>query len=207
MSVDITELTSLHNALARRLKEYEQATGEFPPVEVLNEIRYALRAALELLAVKEGPIPESGSSEAELSARILHALKCGYHDLIDGLVILIPGIIDGLRQSFPESAYDVIGEELILIQKDVRQAQALIAESRGKPAERQSIYDRKLYDEEFAKLLEHVRFLKEAGPVIAQHENAKDQATRRERLINMKNAIAVGMVTMMIGVALGYFIR
>ena len=203
MSVDITELTSLHNALARRLKEYEQATGEFPPVEVLNEIRYALRAALELLAVKEGPIPEDDSSEAELSARILHALKCGYHDLIDGLVILIPGIIDGLRQNFPESAYDVIGEELIQIQKDVRQAQALIAESRGKPAERQSIYDRKLYDEWFAKLLEHVRFLKEAGPVIAQHENAKDQATRRERAIN----IAVGLVTMMIGVALGYFIR
>lgn len=203
MSVDITELTSLHNALARRLKEYEQATGEFPPVEVLNEIRYALRAALELLAVKEGPIPEDDSSEAELSARILHALKCGYHDLIDGLVILIPGIIDGLRQNFPESAYDVIGEELIQIQKDVRQAQALIAESRGKPAERQSIYDRKLYDEWFAKLLEHVRFLKEAGPDIARHENAKDRATRRERAIN----VAVGLVTMMIGVALGYFIR
>ena len=119
MSLDVTELTSLHDALARRLKEYEQATGEFPPVEVLNEIRYALRAALELLTLKEGPIPEDDSSEAELSARILHALKCGYHDLIDGLVILIPGIIDGLRQSFPESAYDVIGEELIRIQKDV----------------------------------------------------------------------------------------
>lgn len=203
MSVDITELTSLHNALARRLKEYEQATGELPPVEVLNETRYALRAALELLAVKEGSIPEGGSSKAELSARILHALKCGYHDLVDGLVILIPGIIDGLRQSFPESVYDAIGEELIRIQKDVRQAQALIAESRGKPAERQSIYDQKLYDEWFAKLLEHIRFLKEAGPVIAQHENAKDQATRRERLIN----VAVGVVTMMIGVAFGYFIR
>lgn len=203
MSVDITELTSLHNALARRLKEYEQATGELPPVEVLNETRYALRAALELLAVKEGSIPEGGSSEAELSARILHALKCGYHDLVDGLVILIPGIIDGLRQSFPESVYDAIGEELIRIQKDIRQAQALIAESRGKPAERQSIYDQKLYDEWFAKLLEHIRFLKEAGPVIAQRENAEDRAIRRERLIN----VAVGVVTMMIGVALGYFIR
>ena len=207
MSVDITELTNLHDTFARRLKEYEQATGEFPPVEVLNEIRYALRAALELLAVKDGLIPEGGSSEAELSVRILHALKCGYHDLVDGLVILIPEIIDGFIQSFPESAYDVIGEQMIRIRNDVRQAQALIAESRGKPAARQSIYDQKLYDEWFAKLLEHLRFLKEAGPVIAQRENAKDQAIRRERLINMKNAIAVGVVTMMIGVALGYFIR
>lgn len=207
MSVDIAKLTSLHDALARRLKEYEQATGEFPPVEVLNEARYALRAALELLAVKEGPIPEGSPSEAELSARILHALTCGYHDLVDGLVILIPGIIDGLRQSFPESTYDVIGERMIRILQDVRQAQALIVESRGNPAARQSIYDQKLYDEWFAKLLEHVRFLKEAGPVIAQRENAKDQATRRERSINMKNAIVVGVVIMVIGVALGYFIR
>ena len=207
MSVDITELTSLHNTFARRLKEYEQATGEFPPVEVLNEIRYALRAALELLAVKDGLIPEGGSSEAEFSVRILHALKCGYHDLFDGLVILIPEIINGLIQSFPESAYDVIGEQMIRIRKDVRQAEALIAESRGRPAARQSIYDLKLYDEWFAKLLEHLRFLKEAGPDIARHENAKDQAIRRERLINRKNAIAVGVVTMTIGVALGYFIR
>ena len=203
MSVDISELTSLHNALARRLKEYEQATGEFPPVEVLNEIRYALRAALELLAVKEGLIQEGDASEAELSVRILHALKCGYHDLVDGLVIFIPGIIDGLRQRFPESAYDVIGEQVIRIQKDIRQAQSLIVESRGEPDARQSIYDQKLYDEWFAKLLEHIRFLKEAGPVIAQHENAKDQANRRERLIN----IVIGVVIMMIGVALGYCIR
>ena len=207
MSADIAELASLHDTLARRLKEYEQATGELPPVEVLNEIRYALRAALELLAVKEGLIPEGGSSEAELSVRILHALKCSYHDLVDGLVILIPEIIDGFRQRFPESAYDVIGERMIRILQDVRQAQTLIAESRGKPAARQSIYDQQLYDEWFAKLLEHVRFLKEAGPVIAQRENAKDRATRRERSINMKNAIAVGVVIMVIGVALGYFIR
>lgn len=203
MSADIAEFTSLHDTLARRLKEYEQATGELPPVEVLNEIRYALRAALELLAVKEGLIREGGSSEAELSARILHALKCGYHDLVDGLVILIPEIIDGFRQRFPESTYDVIGERMIRILQDVRQAQTLIAESRGKPAARQSIYDQQLYDEWFAKLLEHVRFLKEAGPVIVQRENAKDRATRRERLIN----IAVGVVIMVIGGALGYFIR
>ena len=207
MSVDIAELTSLHDTLARRLKEYEQATGELPPVEVLNEIRYALRAALELLAIKEGLTPAGDSSEAELSVRILHALKCGYHDLVDGLVILIPGIIDGLRQSFPESAYDVIGERMIRIRQDVRQAETLIAESRGKPAARQSIYDQKLYDEWFAKLLEHIRFLKEAGPVIAQRETAKDRAIRRERSINMKNTIVVGLVMMMIGVALGYLIR
>ena len=108
-----------------------------------------------MLAVKDRLIPEGDSSEAELSVRILHALKCSYHDLVDGLVILIPEIIDGFIQSFPESAYDVIGEQMIRIHKDVRQAQALIAESRGKPAARQSIYDQKLYDEWFAKLLEH----------------------------------------------------
>ena len=155
-----------------------------------------------MLAVKEGMVPEGDSSEAELSVRILHALKCGYHDLIDGLVILIPEVMDGLRQNFPESAYDVIGEQMIRINNDVRQAQALLAESRGKPAARQSVYDQ-LYDEWFDKLLGHIRFLKEAGPVIAQRENLKEQEIRRDRIIN----IAIGVVIMMIGVALGYYIR
>lgn len=203
MPVDIVEITNLHNLFCKRLKEYEQATDEFPPIEVLNEIRYALRAALELLAAKEGlTSPEGDSSEDELAVRILHGLKCGYHDLVDGLVISIPEIMDGLRQSFPESTYDVIGEQMVRINSDVRQVQKLIAESRGNPVARRSIYVQ-VYDEWFAKLLKHLQFLKASGPVIAQHENVKYKAKIRWLLITA----AVGVVTMIVGVALGYYIR
>ena len=75
-------------------------------------------------------------------------------------------------------------------------------ESRGNPAARHSTYVH-IYDEWFAKLLKHVRFLKKAGSVIAERENAKDRAIIQERLFN----IVIGVVMMMIGVALGYCIR
>ena len=47
--MDTAQLTAIHNSLAKRIKLYEQRTGEFPPVDVLNEMRYGFRAALELL--------------------------------------------------------------------------------------------------------------------------------------------------------------
>lgn len=210
MPVDITELTNLHNAFEKRLKEYQQATNEFPPIEVLNEIRYAFRAALELCAAKEGLTPREGdSSEDELIVRILHALKCGYHDLVDGLAISIPKIIDELRRSFPESTYDVIGKEMIQINIDVRQVEALVANSRGNPAERRSIYV-KVYDEWFAKLLKHLQFLKESGLVIAQREKEKDKAEKERRKAEQRRQwinVAIGVVIMIVGVVLGYYIQ
>ena len=46
--MDVTEITRLHNVVAKCFKEYEQRIGRLPPVEVLNELRYALRAMVEI---------------------------------------------------------------------------------------------------------------------------------------------------------------
>ena len=48
--MDVRDLAAQHNALAERFKLYEQRVGELPAVEVLNELRYALRAAVEFIA-------------------------------------------------------------------------------------------------------------------------------------------------------------
>ena len=197
--MSFTEISDLHDALAQRLKEYEQATGESPPLEVLNEMRYALRAAIELLALGDGATEEGSPKKIELDARILHALKCGYHDLIDGLVIVIPRILDGLTEDFPESTYTVIGEQVVRIRRDVRQAENLIARSRGKPTARRDIYDSDLYDEWFAKLLEHLRFLKDAKPDIVQMENSRRRTVRRIRW----EQIVIAVIGLLTGVVLG----
>lgn len=82
--MQVRSLVAQHNALAERFKLYEQQVGELPPVEVLNELRYALRAAIEFISQRDAPRDHT-ERERELLARMDHALKCGYHDLIDGL--------------------------------------------------------------------------------------------------------------------------
>ena len=68
--MDVRDLAAQHNALAERFKLYEQRVGELPPVEVLNELRYALRAAIEFI-VRDAPNP-SGEREQELIATHTH---------------------------------------------------------------------------------------------------------------------------------------
>jgi len=73
------ELIDLHDELACRLKEYEHRAGKCPPIDVLNELRYAFRGVIELHS-------ETKSVE-EANQHIGHALRCAYHDLVDGILI------------------------------------------------------------------------------------------------------------------------
>lgn len=77
--MNVRDLAAQHNALVERFKLYEQRIGQLPPVEVLNELRYALRAAVEFIDLRHTPNP-SAEREQELIARMDHALKCAYHD-------------------------------------------------------------------------------------------------------------------------------
>ena len=47
--MNVRDLAAQHNALAARFMLYEQRAGQLPPVEVLNELRYALRVAVEFI--------------------------------------------------------------------------------------------------------------------------------------------------------------
>ena len=135
--MDVSEFVRLHNLLAERIKEYEQAVGRLPPIEVLNELRYALRAAVELLA---DPSNES-DRVLELRARIHHALLCAYHDLVDGLVIEIPKLLDDLRLKYPISSREVAGPRLIEIMSHVKDARNTVKEARGNPDMRRETYE------------------------------------------------------------------
>lgn len=156
--MDIAEFARLHDVLAKHFKEYEQEVGRLPPVDVLNELRYALRASIELLNLQAGPQSEKGT---ELKARIHHALLCAYHDSVDGLVRSIPRFLDDLRLKFPKSSREVAGPRMIEIMTHVKSAEREIAEARGKPDTRHQIYER-LYSKWFDALLGEYAFLREA---------------------------------------------
>ena len=151
--MDVVEVGELHNRLARRFKEYEQTVGHLPPIEVLNELRYALRASIELL----GTQAEDAELTSKLMARIEHALFCAYHDLVDGLVIEVPSVLDQLRLEFPVSAGQVAGTRFIEIMSHVKAARDVIATTRGDPQSRACGYEA-LYEEWFGKLLDDFAF-------------------------------------------------
>lgn len=175
----ISDLAAAHDALAERFKTYEQVVDELPPVEVLNELRYALRAALELLALKEAAAPrhESTEKERELIARLDHALKCASHDLVDGLVIELGRFLRHLTDL--PSTYEVVGSKFADIFADLQSAEKIIAQSRGDPANRSELYETKLYGK-FEELSKHLRYLtRTAKPLIDQRQQAREQQQRR----------------------------
>ena len=173
--MDVRNLVAQHNALARRFKVYEQRVGELPPVEVLNELRYALRAAVEFIALKDAPTSHP-EREQELMARMDHALKCGYHDLIDGLAIELVGFIDLLITKYPKSSYDVAGSRIADIRHDISEIESVISESRGNPNSRAAVYEQELYDKWFETLVDHRRYLVgTARPLIARRQEERDR--------------------------------
>ncbi|MCY4212581.1 MAG: hypothetical protein OXF68_03035 [Gammaproteobacteria bacterium] len=207
---DIAEFTRLHNVLTERFKDYEQRVGRLPPVEVLNEIRYAFRATIELLALRNeksvGEDEGKQKREAELKARILHALLCAYHDLVDGLVISLPRLLDELREQFPTSSATVAGPRLVEILAHVQEAQRQIADSRGKPEERAGIY-KALYDKWFYQLSEDFSFLRAAKLDIAHHhEVAQAEMANQRKQSNLVAWHRFGIQTPL-GVLLGLFGR
>lgn len=189
--MSISELVAAHNALAKRFKTYEQVVDELPPVEVLNELRYALRAALELLALKDASSSSHeavGQKERELIARLDHAIKCAYHDLVDGLVIELGRFVRHLTNLPP--TFEVVGSKLTDIFADIQAAEEVIAQSRGDPANRSELYETELYGQWFDKLSEHLHYLtRTAKPLIDQRQ----RRARRYWLLGIIASAATGV--------------
>ena len=185
--MDVPTLVAQHNALAERFKVYEQRVRALPPVEVLNELRYALRAAVEFIGLQDAPTNQP-EREQELMARMDHALKCGYHDLIDGLTIELAEFIDLLITDYPTSSYEVAGSRIADIRHDISEIESVISESRGNPDRRAEVYEKDLYDKWFEKLVDHRSYLMAtAKPLIARRQEELDREVRglRRRQWNM----------------------
>lgn len=179
--MDVPNLVAQHNALAERFKVYEQRVGELPPVEVLNELRYALRAAVEFIGLRDAPTKKP-EREQQLMARMDHALKCGYHDLIDGLTIELAEFVDHLITEYPTSSYEVAGSRVVEIRHDISEIESVISESRGNPDRRAEVYEKELYDKWFEKLVDHRSYLVgTAKPLIARRQEELDREVRRLR--------------------------
>lgn len=157
-------LFSLHVDLSRRLKEYEQVLDDMP-VEVLNEFRYAGRSTLQLVAIlrkytdmaalKQSPDFKTYSDQYEHAE---HAFRCGYHDLIDGLVYELTKYVDEMSENLSPDAIAAMGDFRNEVLNDIDACNQLIVTSRGKLDQRDGFYE-ELYRDWFPKLLQHKKTL------------------------------------------------
>lgn len=194
--MDVRDLAAQHDALAKRFKLYEQRVGQLPPMEVLNELRYALRAAVEFIALKDAPEP-SPVREQELIARMDHALKCAYHDLIDGFVIELTESLANLLQRYPTSTYEVVDGKVADMRRDIGEIEEVISQSRGNPESRAEVYEKTLYDGWFEKLLDHRSYLSAALPDIARVQEERDRnerGLRRRQWLMLVGGVVAGLV-------------
>lgn len=198
--MDTAQLTAIHNSLAKRIKLYEQRTGEFPPLDVLNEMRYGFRAALELLDQRSQRDADP-ALEANLFERIKHALQCAYHDLVDGVVIETMRAIDHITTEYADS-YHIVGDRLMEILDVATKVEEKIVESRQKPRERAAIYELGVYEKWFDDLADGLAFIRRtAVPQIIRHDSLQRRRQRRHFLWTLAGVLlgAVGAILATIG--------
>jgi len=189
----VSRVIALHGKLARRVKEYEQTLGEFPPIVVLNEMRYAFRAFVEHWTIcHDEPVDEDKLDHAE--ERAYHALVCAYHDLVDGLVIDLGSAMHRLTKEAPEATLEVLGGKRLEILDILNDVNEQIAQSREETRHRNSIYEQELYDRWFEQLLEYRKQLNRTiTPEVFTRQSAIEQARLQERrryLLTLLLAIA-----------------
>ncbi len=157
-------LFALHAELSRRLKEYDQVLDDIP-VDVLNEFRYAGRSTLQLVAILRKHTdmealrrsPDFATYENQYE-HAEHAFRCGYHDLIDGLVYELTKFLDEMSANLSTEAITAMGEYRNEILNDIEECNRVIAESRGELDQRDGLYE-EIYRGWFARLLQHKKIL------------------------------------------------
>lgn len=152
--MDIKKIIDLHRKLEGRIKQYETSLDLYLPVEVSNELRYALRAIIETL-----DLDDQSENLEHLKERAYHALLCAYHDLVDGLAIHISLTLDELRKNYLEESVYILGQKRQEIIEFLNDVNDKIVYSRENPKKRRNIYEQDLYDNYFLKLLEYKKLL------------------------------------------------
>lgn len=203
MDKKLTRIVELHAKLARRIKEYEQAAVNFPPMEVLNELRYALRALLELWEIdKRDEFDEQSFAHAE--QKVYHALLCAYHDLVDGIVIDLREAMTEMTEEYPEAARDILGPRIEILDL-INEVEEKIAASREKPSERKKIYEEELYDNWFTRLLEYRKQItRTILPEVADKHNLLEEQRRKSNTRNrfMMLVGIMGVLLTIVGIVL-----
>lgn len=181
--MDIKKIVELHGKLEGRIKQFETTLDIYLPTEVSNELRYVLRAVMEVIEIEKLNDYQQSDLDYALQ-RAYHALICAYHDLVDGLAIHITLTLDRLRLEYLEESIVVLGSKRQEIIEFLNEVNDKIAYSRENAKERRGIYEEDLYENYFSTLLEYKKFL--SGRLIEDVVNLSLQKEQDKKIENRK---------------------
>lgn len=156
------------------MKQYENSTNDYIPPEVSNEIKYALRALIEIVELEADNDKKEELKHAE--EKVHHALLCAYHDLVDGLAIHLTDMMSTLTKDYLKESVQVLGNRRLDIIDFTNEVNNTISQSRETNKNRIKVYDEILYDGYFPKLLEYRNLLnREVSAISTLSEKAKQK--------------------------------
>lgn len=199
----LDDAIALHRNVATRFKEYELTDGEMPPPVVLNELRYGLRASMKLVNMASfDHLDDEGIKKRDLALQELnHGLRNAYHDLLDGLLIQLGALMDDMVAKYPVATQRVLGPRRMDILADINSVEALVMKTRGQGENRDELYESDIYDNWFAKMVEHHRLIDQVVlyEVIREDENV--QAENHARQLQIAEANRGKRDTLLLGLA------
>ena len=179
------DIAELHAKIAKRYKQFETTDGEIPPLVVLNEMRYALRAMIKILALASfNDLDQKQQHDLDAALQECHhALRNAYHDLVDGILIQTSKMMDGVVEKYPVAAVSMLGEKRLEILETLNEVEGHVAKSRGEGQKRQEIYDIEIYDKWFEKLVSHYQLVDQQilPSIIKEHDRLQKEDASNKR--------------------------
>ncbi|OQX29889.1 MAG: hypothetical protein B0D92_01275 [Spirochaeta sp. LUC14_002_19_P3] len=201
----IIDLIDSHKKISVRQKQYETAGNAFPPIEVLNELRYALRAIIKLLEQASYSHLSSDEDMDKFNAscqEASHAFRNAHHDLVDGSLIDFSMLMDNISAEYRLATVNILGQKRLEILEFINKVEESIAASRGDRTNIEPIYDEDIYGKWFDKILEYYKFVDQTAlpEIIKEHEHLKQKELGENRK-SRTNLIIGGIVGFLSGIA------
>lgn len=192
---DLQKVCNMHDDFSANLKKFEQVFEiEAPTVSgnnntgfFNNDLRYALRASIDLLKNEDIKLKQPEKSRQSLNILSL-SVQILYNDLFDYTVRFINAYIKDLYQ---DCSVKIVNSHLIdeisITKNLIKGLNPKIVKSRKHRGERHTIYQ-KLYQNEFLELLNaYAKILDKVSLVrLEAEEHAKELATLKEQLKTAK---------------------
>lgn len=118
--------------------------------------------------------------------------------MLDGILIELSRLLETALHRYPVATVRIMGSKKVEINKDIKEIEAVIAESRYLGLKREKLYNEILYGKWFAKIAEHYKFV-----VAALYDIVKEDERIRKENLKRKRRFIITIILALLGITIG----